>query len=56
MIADGKLNFMVSPNEKLFGYRRYTDTDEIIVWNNLSEETLSFDKEWSIKDWKYLNW
>lgn len=54
VIADGKIEFLVSPNEKLFGYRRYTDTDEIIVWNNLSEETLSFDKEWSIKDWKYL--
>lgn len=54
VIADGKIEFLTSSNEKLFGYRRYTDTEEIIVWNNLSEETLFFDKEYSIKDWKFL--
>lgn len=54
VIADGNIEFLASSNEKLFGYRRYTDTEEIIVWNNLSEETLFLDKEYSIKDWKYL--
>lgn len=54
VISNGSISFLPESTPEIFAYRRFTDTEELMVWNNFSEKTLSLEHPFSTEGWKHL--
>lgn len=47
-IADGKIEFLEDEREDVFAYRRFTEEEELLIYNNLKEEktSVTLKSEW----------
>lgn len=55
VIADGRIEFLPEEEINLFAYRRQNETEELLVLNNLSGESLTLDtSKLELSHYKYL--
>lgn len=53
-IADGKIEFLEDEREDVFAYRRFTEEEELLIYNNLKEEKTSVTLKSERKAFKKL--